>query len=141
MRLEVGWTISSSSKILHCLKYAIWLVEIMKWYMQRQNSYKVHMNTISNGELSDPLCDSVKRGLTLVRLDNKRLSNAYWLCHSPMMQWFVYLWLCLLGSISWYTLPKSTLLLYFWILIKKFINLHSTSFFLTFVQCLRIFNI
>ena len=26
------------------------------------------MNTISNGELSDPLCDSVNRGLTLVRL-------------------------------------------------------------------------
>ena len=23
------------------------------------------MNTISNGELSDPLCDSVNRGLTL----------------------------------------------------------------------------
>ena len=36
--------------------------------MQRQSSYKVHMNTISNGELSDPLCDSVNRGLTLVRL-------------------------------------------------------------------------
>ena len=32
--------------------------------MQRQSSYKVHMNTISNGELSDPLCDSVNRGLT-----------------------------------------------------------------------------
>ena len=28
------------------------------------------MNTISNGELSDPLCDSVNRGLTLVRLFN-----------------------------------------------------------------------
>ena len=26
------------------------------------------MNMISNGELSDPLCDSVNRGLTLVRL-------------------------------------------------------------------------
>ena len=36
--------------------------------MQRQSSYKVHMNTITNGELSDPLCDSVMRGLTLVRL-------------------------------------------------------------------------
>ena len=36
--------------------------------MQSQSSYKVHMNTISNGELSDPLCDSVNRGLTLVRL-------------------------------------------------------------------------
>ena len=37
-------------------------------YMQRQSSYKVHLNTISNRELSDPLCDSVNRGLTLVRL-------------------------------------------------------------------------
>ena len=37
--------------------------------MQRQSSYKVHLNTICNGELSDPLCDSVNRGLTLVRLD------------------------------------------------------------------------
>ena len=29
------------------------------------------MNTISNGELSDPLCDSVNRGLALVRLTIK----------------------------------------------------------------------
>ena len=36
--------------------------------MQRQSSYKVHLNTICNGELSDPLCDSVNRGLTLVGL-------------------------------------------------------------------------
>ena len=40
----------------------------MTIYMQRQTSYKVHMNTTSNGELSDHLCDSVNRGLTLVRL-------------------------------------------------------------------------
>ena len=40
--------------------------------MQRQSSYKVHMNTISNGELSDPLCDTVNRGLTLVRLQERR---------------------------------------------------------------------
>ena len=46
------------------LKYAIWLVEIM----QIQSSYKVHLNTISNGELSDPLCNIVNRGLNLVRL-------------------------------------------------------------------------
>ena len=50
------------------LKYVIWLVEIMT-HMQIQNSYKVHLNTISNGELSDPLSDSVNRGLTLVRFD------------------------------------------------------------------------
>ena len=43
--------------------------------MQRQSSYKVHMNTISNGELSDPLCDSVNRGLTLVRLYAPTLFN------------------------------------------------------------------
>ena len=36
--------------------------------MRRQSSYKVHINTISNGELSNPLCDNVNRGLTLVRL-------------------------------------------------------------------------
>ena len=30
--------------------------------MQRQSSYKVHLNMISNGELSDALCDSVNRG-------------------------------------------------------------------------------
>ena len=27
------------------------------------------MNTISNEELSDPLCDSINKGLTLVKLD------------------------------------------------------------------------
>ena len=37
-------------------------------YMQRQSAYKVHLNMIGNGELSDPLCDSVNRGPTLVRL-------------------------------------------------------------------------
>ena len=36
--------------------------------MQIQSSCKVHLNTISNKELSDPLWDSVNRGLTLVRL-------------------------------------------------------------------------
>ena len=36
--------------------------------MQRQSSYKVYLNMISNGELPDPLCDSVNRGLTLDRL-------------------------------------------------------------------------
>ena len=35
--------------------------------MQRQSLCKIHLKTISNGELSDPLCDSVNRGLTLVR--------------------------------------------------------------------------
>ena len=37
--------------------------------MQIQSSYKVHLNTISNWELSDPICDSVDKGLTLVRLE------------------------------------------------------------------------
>ena len=37
--------------------------------MQYANTIiKVHLNNISNGELTDPLCDNVKRGLTLVRL-------------------------------------------------------------------------
>ena len=36
--------------------------------MQIQSSYKVHLNTLSNGEISDSLCDNVNRGLTLVRL-------------------------------------------------------------------------
>ena len=44
------------------------MVKIMMKYMQRQSAYKVHLNTIVFGELSDPLCDSVNRGLTLVRL-------------------------------------------------------------------------
>ena len=30
--------------------------------------HKVHINKISNGELSDSLCHSVNRGLNLVRL-------------------------------------------------------------------------
>ena len=42
----------------------ICLIEIMTQYA----NYMVHLNTISYGELSDPLCDSVNRGLTLVRL-------------------------------------------------------------------------
>ena len=33
--------------------------------MQRQSSYKVHLNTICNGELSDPLCDSGNRDTAL----------------------------------------------------------------------------
>ena len=36
-----------------------------------QSSFKVH---VSNGELSDPQCDSVNRGLTLVRLGQNRPS-------------------------------------------------------------------
>ena len=35
--------------------------------MQKKSSNKVNFNTISSGELSDPLCDSVNWGLTLVR--------------------------------------------------------------------------
>ena len=62
MRLKVGWMILSSSKNTALrLKYAIWLVKIMTKYMQRQSSSKVHLNTITNGELSDPLCNSIKR--------------------------------------------------------------------------------
>ena len=47
--------------------------------MQIQSLNKVHLNTISNGELSDPLCNRVNRGLTLVRLQkyvNKILKSS-----------------------------------------------------------------
>ena len=37
--------------------------------MQIQSSYKVHSNTIINGDLSDSLCDSENSVLTLVRLN------------------------------------------------------------------------
>ena len=55
------------------LKYAIRLVQIM----MQQSAYKVHLNTISNAELSDLLCDGVNTGLTLVRLDTHNESK----CH------------------------------------------------------------
>ena len=49
------------------MKYAIGLVEIIKQYAICK--YKIHLNTISNGDLSDPICGSLKLiGLTLVRL-------------------------------------------------------------------------
>ena len=35
---------------------------------KQQSSYKVYLNTISDRELSDPLCDSVNKGQTLDRL-------------------------------------------------------------------------
>ena len=84
------------------LKYAIWLVEIMTLYMQRQSSYKVHMNTISNGELSDPLCDSVNRGLTLVRLRILNMKNVLLL---PYIVLNVYHWL--LSPLSLYLIINS----------------------------------
>ena len=55
---------NKTTYIITAFKYATWLVEIMMQYA----NYKVHLNTISNGELSDPICDRVNRGLTLVRL-------------------------------------------------------------------------
>ena len=49
--------------------------------MRRQSSYKVHLNTICNVELSDPLCDRIKRGLTLVRLSyDKQYNMKYTSC-------------------------------------------------------------
>ena len=47
---------------MHPFKIRYLIFEIM----QIQSSYKVHLNTISCGELSDPLCNNVNRGLTLV---------------------------------------------------------------------------
>ena len=40
------------------------------------DSHYDHLNTISNEELSDPLCDSLNRGLTLGRLG---LANTYFI--------------------------------------------------------------
>ena len=55
--------------------------------MQIQSSYKVHLNKISNGVLSDPLCDSVNRGLTLVRV-----GAGYLTCNSHLPA-YMYFWL------------------------------------------------
>ena len=43
-----------------------------------QSLYKVHLNMISNGELLDPLCDSVNRGLTSF----SQIANATYLRYS-----------------------------------------------------------
>ena len=53
---------------LQCVKNTLSGWSKSRRNMQIQSSYKVHLNTISNGELSDPLCDSINKGLTLVRL-------------------------------------------------------------------------
>ena len=42
---------------------------------QSKYMYKVHLNTIRNGELSDPICDSVNRDLTSVRLIKLHIVN------------------------------------------------------------------
>ena len=44
--------------------------------MQTQSSYQVHMNTISNGEFSDPLCDSVNRVS-----DFSQIVELFWFAH------------------------------------------------------------
>ena len=52
--------------------------------MTQYANYKVHTKntrTISNGELSDPICDGVYRGLTLVRL-RERVILAYYKVHA-----------------------------------------------------------
>ena len=37
-------------------------------FKYKVHTYKVHLNTIGNGKLSDPLYNSVNGGMTLVRL-------------------------------------------------------------------------
>ena len=53
--------------------------------MQTTKLNQVHLNTISNGELSDPLCDSVNRGLTLVRLLGLKI-KMYAMFHLVILQ-------------------------------------------------------
>ena len=56
--------------------------------MRIQSSYKVHLNTISNGELSDPLCDSESRDLALVRLSEFWLYCGTALCGDKFIHFF-----------------------------------------------------
>ena len=51
-----------------------------------QSLYKVHLNMISEGELSVPLCDSVNRGLTLVRLSKHKSFMSIILTFLPIHQ-------------------------------------------------------
>ena len=58
--------------------YFVWsmLSDWLKSWRNMQSSYKVQLNTTSYGELSDPLCNSVNIGLTLVSLVNNRPTHA-----------------------------------------------------------------
>ena len=57
--------LSSSSK--YCTAFEICRSDWLKSWciMQIQSSFKVHLNMVSSGGLSDPICDSINRGLTL----------------------------------------------------------------------------
>ena len=48
------------------LKHVVRVVELMK-LMTPTCKYHIHLNTISNGELSDPICNSINRGIILDR--------------------------------------------------------------------------
>ena len=71
---ELYWVMISTNQIayLNAMQY-FWRWQNRKPIFSRIKvtidwSMKLALNTISNGELSNPLCDSVNRGLTLVRL-------------------------------------------------------------------------
>ena len=51
------------------LKHVIWFGRNHDEVIQIQSSYRVYLNAINNGVLSDPLCDRVNKSLTLVRLE------------------------------------------------------------------------
>ena len=63
------------AKILQCTAfilryYYIYLTGRNHYaFCKLHSSYKVHLNIVRKGALSDPLCDSVNRDLTLVRFD------------------------------------------------------------------------
>ena len=72
--------------------------------MQVQILYKDHLNTISNGDLSDPLCDSINRGLTSVRLNLIYWNmNTLWISDLVIIFWilcnFLRIWSSLWESI------------------------------------------
>ena len=47
-------------------------------------SIKLALNTIGNGELSDPLCDRINRGLTLVRLVRQLWCLVFFFSNEPL---------------------------------------------------------
>ena len=70
--LEMTWKCKLHHLQKYCNKFKLrYLIDQNHDTISKlQSLYKVHLNTISNGELSDPLalCESIKRGLTSVRL-------------------------------------------------------------------------
>ena len=59
-RKRINKQLSSSSKIQHVFKIRYLIGRNHDAIRKLQSSYKIHLN-ISNGKLSDPLCDNEKR--------------------------------------------------------------------------------